>query len=73
MKRVLTILAAAAALAGCADFDRMGKPATDYTGPDKPATAPRCTPRADPPKDAPPSTPSPSEKDANETCRGLGK
>lgn len=72
MKRICIILAATAALGGCADFDRMAKPATDYTGPDKAAPPPHCKQPDDPPKGAPPSTPSPSEKDAKETCRGLG-
>ncbi|WP_443748869.1 hypothetical protein [Asticcacaulis solisilvae] len=72
MKRTLAILAAAGlALGGCADLDRMGKPATDYDGPDKSGPPPHCAKPQDPPKGDHPSTPSPSEKDANETCRGL--
>jgi len=71
MKRALTILAAAAALGGCADFDRMAKPATDYSGPDKSNPPPHCSHPDDPPKGEHPSTPSAGEKDAKETCRGL--
>lgn len=71
MKPILLILAATAALGGCADFDRMGKPATDYSGPDKVSSPSRCKRPDDPPKGDHPSTPSAGEKDAKETCRGL--
>ncbi len=70
MKRTLIILAAGAAtLCGCADFDRMAKPATDYTGPDKSNPPARCKRPDEPPKGDHPSTPSAGEKDAKETCR----